>query len=746
MKKKYITSKVSKIVVSTLSIAFLLGGLMAASILVQNSQDIREKASENSQKLDVIDFMKGDFNYNGFTEMNSYLAGTGHIYDKDKQEWWHFTEQLECPDKIPDCIPNWKGRVMIRQKPGENILYQSKGIHMPGKNVETFWFNNEWVYNFSETYDREGKDIWNPKVFGLFRSFHHLPENNSYIQFPYRGILWTKRYVTPGEVTPWIYQAHTTEFRNMQLLRRDLMGLNYRVRVNYYPDWDSSKITVNDLSYAGNLPKSLEVIELANETKEGWFKENYFYAKSGSNSLGIIRFEGWEAKVTACGSTDCCTTPQCDSNDPYTLTQLVNFNILSHYDEGEDPDQYFNPSYYGDPKLESYPDEPKNGALPRGRFQLVGNGQTADGKDLKAGDWMQLTEVLTDGDWMLSKYIAPDQCPNGYQYLGSIAANYYDHKNIHEDYGWVVFCGTNKNVLLATSCPNDYYSKGWFDTVEPKTTSYDYLGNAVGGKRLKYCVHYNEFHYPKKDVSPIPTPNPTPKPTPKITPPPLEWECKEFEDKSKNYIVGRIIIGFRAGITNEQAKGIVESFGGTIEEKILGQNAYVINVPPNQEESFVLIFSKSPEIEFAELNGCNNAEPGPPIPPAITNNWDPHIITYELPRATEGKGYNANTVAVDWNGGDVLTMNISNLPPGITKGSCTQNITMDQEVSPAEEITCTLSGTPTQAGTWRVDISAFDGKKGVHQKYLHLTVNQQSLIEKVINTFRNRFYRRMETK
>ena len=35
-----------------------------------------------STKLDVIDFMRAKFDYNGFTQFNSYLALNIHSYDK----------------------------------------------------------------------------------------------------------------------------------------------------------------------------------------------------------------------------------------------------------------------------------------------------------------------------------------------------------------------------------------------------------------------------------------------------------------------------------------------------------------------------------------------------------------------------------------------------------------------------------------------------------------------------------------
>ena len=285
----------------------------------------------------------------------------------------------------------------------------------------------------------------------------------------------------------------------MQFIRNAYVYYSYNVTIRYYPNWDSSKDTWDDLPDTGNLPTPLQVI--VNEhrgSSEGNTVqlEKYYYAKHDDNSFGIIRWEMWRPKPEVCGSENCCTTKECDNT--LALKAYNTMNILRHYDEDEDPNEYYNPSFYADPKLEIYPGEPTNGALPRGRFQLPGEGMTADGQQLNAGDWMQITEILTDGDWMISKYVPPSQCPNGYQYLGSFAPpNYADHKTVEHGFSWAVLCGTNKNVLLATTCPKNYESRGWFDAPTPQRSAYDYQGNAVGGQKLYYCVHYNEFHYPK---------------------------------------------------------------------------------------------------------------------------------------------------------------------------------------------------------------------------------------------------------
>ena len=77
-------------------------------------------AQSQSQKIDVIDFMRADFDYNGFTQYNSYLAINIHNYDSVTGEWKHSTELPTCPLELESCeYTNWKARNMIREKPGE---------------------------------------------------------------------------------------------------------------------------------------------------------------------------------------------------------------------------------------------------------------------------------------------------------------------------------------------------------------------------------------------------------------------------------------------------------------------------------------------------------------------------------------------------------------------------------------------------------------------------------------------------
>ena len=98
--------------------------------------------------------------------------------------------------------------------------------------------------------------------------------------------------------------------------------------------------------------------------------------------------------------------------------------------------------------------------------------------------------------------------------------------------------------------------------------------------------------------------------------------CKEFEDRSKNYIIGEIIVGFKPDVTLQQAKEVVESLGVSIKkvDQVIFNDLHflLISVPPDQEKIFINNFSSSSFVRYAELNGCGamllGTEAAPPPP------------------------------------------------------------------------------------------------------------------------------------
>lgn len=449
--------------------------------------------------------MRSKYNYNGFTETNSFLGINIHIFDKTQNKWTHHTGQSTCPPEYGKCIStNWETRYQTRQKTGENILYlykSGKKEYLRGRQNEVFWFDDNQIYNFGEGYSITIPDYTKkPFYYGMFHNFYLSPQDNSNLEYPNRGYPWSNRYyyINQDNLLPF-FGVKINDYEEMQWKRDWTLPAGGITQMFYYPNWNSSKDTWNNKADTGNLPTPLDVVVLEQSNKDNQgipiFMEKYFYAKSGSNSFGLIRFERWNRKEEVCGSTNCCTTQTCEGN--LALYNTNTFNNLTYYNDDEDINQYFNPAFYSDPKIEKYPGTPSNGALPRGQFKLLGDGQTTDGQSLKSGDWVQLTNILTDTDFILSEPMSDRHCPVGYQFLGSIATNYINHQQKDKGYGWTEFCGINNNVLLTTTCPTNYESRAWFIT----PNAFDYLGNNVNNQKINYCVHYNEFHFPKKDIN-----------------------------------------------------------------------------------------------------------------------------------------------------------------------------------------------------------------------------------------------------
>jgi len=82
----------------------------------------------------------------------------------------------------------------------------------------------------------------------------------------------------------------------------------------------------------------------------------------------------------------------------------------------------------------------------------------------------------------------------------------------------------------------------------------------------------------------------------------LKGTCKKFEDRSKNYIIGEIIVGFKSDVTFQQAREVVESFSVTI--KKADPAFLLVSVPSGQENNFIRKFLDDPLVRYAELNGC----------------------------------------------------------------------------------------------------------------------------------------------
>lgn len=106
-------------------------------------------------------------------------------------------------------------------------------------------------------------------------------------------------------------------------------------------------------------------------------------------------------------------------------------------------------------------------------------------------------------------------------------------------------------------------------------------------------------------------------------------------------------------------------------------------------------------------------------------NITPRISTIILPRARVGRNYSTNVVGYDKDRSDNLTMIITNLPPGLSQGSCTQRVNLLRR----KVIRCQIVGNPNRSGNYRVDVSLFDSRGGVAQRSYLLRVGGLGYIQ-----------------
>lgn len=85
-------------------------------------------------------------------------------------------------------------------------------------------------------------------------------------------------------------------------------------------------------------------------------------------------------------------------------------------------------------------------------------------------------------------------------------------------------------------------------------------------------------------------------------------------------------------------------------------------------------------------------------------NSHPIITRATLPRVRVNSPYKATIISYDINLGDKLTSTVNGLPPGLT-ANCTQALNKPGTV---EQMTCAISGTPTQTGIYNVQVETID--------------------------------------
>ncbi len=78
---------------------------------------------------------------------------------------------------------------------------------------------------------------------------------------------------------------------------------------------------------------------------------------------------------------------------------------------------------------------------------------------------------------------------------------------------------------------------------------------------------------------------------------------REFGVSEKRYAAGELLVKFKAGVTDETARGIISKEGATLINYLGGIKVYQIRLRKDQDvEEAIKEFSKKPEVEYAEPN------------------------------------------------------------------------------------------------------------------------------------------------
>lgn len=112
--------------------------------------------------------------------------------------------------------------------------------------------------------------------------------------------------------------------------------------------------------------------------------------------------------------------------------------------------------------------------------------------------------------------------------------------------------------------------------------------------------------------------------------------------------------------------------------------------------------------------------PTPSVSPTPKPNSAPKIVTTKLPTGYLNNKYNATITATD-SDNDVISMTITGLPRGITRGPCAFTTTNASGIS---EINCYIQGTPRAAGTYTISVVATDNRGGVTKQVFKLPISR----------------------
>ncbi len=106
-------------------------------------------------------------------------------------------------------------------------------------------------------------------------------------------------------------------------------------------------------------------------------------------------------------------------------------------------------------------------------------------------------------------------------------------------------------------------------------------------------------------------------------------------------------------------------------------------------------------------------------PSPVVSNLPPTITSTSLSSGRVGRDYSATVVAQDPNLDDTLDIAISSLPGGLNMGTCTAAVS--KRVNKME-IKCSITGTPSQSGQFKVMVTVADKQGATDTRQLDLSI------------------------
>jgi hypothetical protein len=111
--------------------------------------------------------------------------------------------------------------------------------------------------------------------------------------------------------------------------------------------------------------------------------------------------------------------------------------------------------------------------------------------------------------------------------------------------------------------------------------------------------------------------------------------------------------------------------------------------------------------------------PLPSASPATVTNLPPTITSTGFSSGRVGRSYSATVVAQDPDLSDTLDVVISSLPSGLSQGSCSASVS--KRINKLE-IKCSITGTPSQSGQFKVMVTVADKQGATDTKELDLSI------------------------